>query len=312
MTALLNGLVPVFTMIALGHALRRFWLRDQTFWETTDKLGYFLLLPSLLFLHLTDAVLDAATAGRIAVAVLLPPIALFILLLAVRPSIGAYGGRTGAAFASLVQGTIRSNFFIALAAAPALIDTAGVTALVAALALYPALVNTLSVATLVRYAGAAGPRTGPAALVVPILRNPVVLSVIAGVAVNLSGLRLPEVAHATLTLMGGIALPLALLGIGAGLRFEAVRTGRRAIQTALTLKLVLMPALAWLAAQTVGLGPVETAAVVLFHCMPTAVTSYLLARQLGGDHELMAAIITLQTCCAAVTIPGAMLLVLPS
>ncbi|MBT3809254.1 MAG: AEC family transporter, partial [Rhodospirillaceae bacterium] len=37
---------------------------------------------------------------------------------------------------------------------------------------------------------------------------------------------------------------------------------------------------------------------------PTAITSYVLARQMGGDHELMAGILTTQTLLAVFTVPA--------
>jgi len=312
-TDLLNGLVPVFALILLGNVLKRRQMIDPGFWAGGERLGYFLLLPALVFLHLTDADLDPGSFGAITLATVIPPLVNFVGLLLLRPVMGPYAGRHGPAFTSLIQGTIRSNFFIALAAAPTLLGPDGVTALVVALALYPALVNVLSVGVLARFGSAAetaGGSLGARAVALQILRNPFIIVVAAGMAANFVGLRLPTVLHATLDLMGGIALPLALLCIGAGLRFEAVKTGRRAIQTAILVKLMITPAVAFLAAWALGLGPVETAAVVLFHCQPTAITSYMLAKQMGGDHELMAAIITIQTCVAALTIPCVMLLVL--
>jgi malonate transporter len=44
--------------------------------------------------------------------------------------------------------------------------------------------------------------------------------------------------------------------------------------------------------------------LVLFHSQPTSTSSYVLARQMGGDHELMAGILTTQTLLAIVTIPA--------
>ena len=68
-------------------------------------------------------------------------------------------------------------------------------------------------------------------------------------------------------------------------------------------RLVLVPGAAWLVARGLGLPPVETAILVLFFALPTAPTSYILAKQLGGDSHVMAGIITLQTLLSAVTLP---------
>jgi len=57
-----------------------------------------------------------------------------------------------------------------------------------------------------------------------------------------------------------------------------------------------------------GLGPTETLVAVLFGAVPTASSAYTLARQLGGDAPLMAAIVTVQTALAFITLPLTMAL----
>lgn len=76
---------------------------------------------------------------------------------------------------------------------------------------------------------------------------------------------------------------------------------------AVALKLLLMPALAWLAATAPVRRGETTLALVLFHAAPTATASYVLTRQLGGDGELMAGVISVQTVCAVATIPAVLL-----
>ena len=51
-----------------------------------------------------------------------------------------------------------------------------------------------------------------------------------------------------------------------------------------------------------GVGGVQAGAALIFAAAPTSVSSYVLAGQMGGDSELMAAIITAQTLIATVTL----------
>jgi predicted permease len=69
------------------------------------------------------------------------------------------------------------------------------------------------------------------------------------------------------------------------------------------LKLLLLPALTWLGCIWLGVGGVSLAVAVLFNGLPTATSAFILARQLGGDHRLMAAIITGQTALSMASIP---------
>ncbi|MDR2226376.1 MAG: AEC family transporter, partial [Providencia sp.] len=69
------------------------------------------------------------------------------------------------------------------------------------------------------------------------------------------------------------------------------------------LRLLAMPLLAVLIAKLFSLPNLETVLLVIFFAIPTAPTAYILTRQLNGDSQLMAGIITLQTIIAVVTLP---------
>jgi predicted permease len=75
------------------------------------------------------------------------------------------------------------------------------------------------------------------------------------------------------------------------------------VWAATVIKLVLMPALVLGLALLLGLPPISRDVALLFAALPTATSAYILARQLGGDAELMAALITAQTLLAMLTLP---------
>ncbi len=77
----------------------------------------------------------------------------------------------------------------------------------------------------------------------------------------------------------------------------------RGVMATNTIKLLLMPAFVLSLAWLLGLDPVSRDVALLFAALPTATSAYILARQLGGDAELMAAIITGQTLLAMLTLP---------
>ena len=146
------------------------------------------------------------------------------------------------------------------------------------------------------------------AMVVALAGNPLILASLAGIALSLAGIALPPVVGPTLDILGKGALPLGLLAVGAGLSFSALATKPKAIAVSAALKLVLSPLLAWLGAAVAGVDAITTGIVVLFAALPPAPSAFILARRFGGDHELMAALITVQTLLAAVTLPVALYL----
>jgi malonate transporter and related proteins len=88
------------------------------------------------------------------------------------------------------------------------------------------------------------------------------------------------------------------------------RLGRNppAVVAASTLKLVVMPVATWGVCRLLGVDDVSAGTALLFTAAPISASSYVLARQLGGDAPLMAGLITLSTILAAATMPLALAL----
>ena len=105
-------------------------------------------------------------------------------------------------------------------------------------------------------------------------------------------------------------MALGLLCVGAALSLESF-TDRVPTQ-ALTgvLKLIGMPAITYALGSFAGLPDLPLAAAVIFMALPTAATSYVMARAMGGDAKLMAAITTTEHIASICTLPFWVMLVL--
>jgi predicted permease len=123
------------------------------------------------------------------------------------------------------------------------------------------------------------------------------------VALNVSGLALPRLLHEPLAIMSRATLALGLLTVGAGLQPAVVADRPGVILAATAAQLLLKPALAAALGLLLGLGGTALGVVVLACAVPTATSAYILARLLGGDAELMAALVTTTTLAALVTLP---------
>src|SRR5690606_32631565 len=124
----------------------------------------------------------------------------------------------------------------------------------------------------------------------------------AGAAVNLAGIPLGGGGARLFDLLAVASLPLGLLCVGAALQPRELRAELPALLGCCGARLLAMPLLAFACARLLGLGQLETAVFTLFFALPTAPTSYVLTRQLGGDGHLMAGIITLQTLLAGASL----------
>jgi malonate transporter and related proteins len=291
---LLLALWPLFALIVAGYWLRCRAFPNEEFWPGAERLNYFILFPALLFSSLATAPLDNPALPRLALAVGLGLGLAWLALLLVRRVRGWPAGRFGA----FTQGTLRFNTYLGLAAVGSLHGAAGLGLAALLLALMVPAVNLLSVWSLTAERGVSA-----RSLLLPIIKNPLILACLAGALVNLSGLGLPAGTDRLLGLLAAASLPLGLLCVGAALKPEQLRGELAALGLNSAVRLLLMPLLAWLVTLALQLPALESSVLVLFFALPTAPTAYVLTRQLGGDSQLMAGIITLQTLLAAASLP---------
>jgi hypothetical protein len=167
------------------------------------------------------------------------------------------------------------------------------------------LVNVLSVIVLVSHRGRALRMRD---LLVSVATNPLILACVAGFGLNATGVGLFGVASSILEILGSAALTLGLLCVGAGLELKRLGRNPPALVAANTLKLMVMPVATWGFCRLLGVEGVTAATAVLFTAAPISASSYVLARQLGGDASLMAGLITISTILAAITMPLALAL----
>jgi predicted permease len=296
-----GALLEAALLIALGWALGQWNFAGEAFWRGFDRLVYFVLLPALLLRSLAGAEFSGAEAGALVLSAALPIFALTLVLLAARRALGL----DGPAFTSVYQGSLRSNTYTALATVPALYGEGGLALLALLLAAVVPLVNVLSVLVLsVQGRG----RPVPSELARLVATNPLIVACALGLLANASGTRLPAGLDGALAALSAAALPCGLIAVGAALSLGALGGHARGVAISAAAKFLALPLLSLGAGQLIGLPPEALGALVVFQAQPTATASYVLARQLGGDADLMASIVTAQTLLAFAVLPAAAVL----
>jgi len=307
MLTVFAALVPVFMLIVLGYGLRHTLLKHDMTWTGLEQLVYYVLFPALLVTSLARAKLASVPILGAGGALLLSVLVMSALCLALRPWLMNRLGIDGPAFSSIFQGAARWQTFVALSVAGNLWGDMGLTlASVAIVAMIP-LLNIFCVAVLARYAAPqrlAWPQT-----LLAIARNPLIWACVVGLAINLTRLPVPAPAYEFLDALGRCSLALGLLVVGAGLHLDGLRRPGPAALLAVSLKLVVMPAVAIALGMAFGLSGPSLGVVACCSSVPAASNAYILARQLGGDAPLMAQILTLETMLAVFTMPVVIALV---
>lgn len=307
MASVLSALLPVFLIIALGTVLRLTLLPERAAWDAFERLTYYVLFPALLFVSTATADLGELPVTGVGGALFGAIMVMAAVLVALRLPLQSVLGMDGPAFTSLFQGAVRWNTYVALAIAGGLYGVLGLALVSVAIVAMVPILNFICVLVLARYAAETVPDARQTAGMV--LRNPLIWSVLAGIAVNAAGIPLPQLAIEFLEILGRAALTLGLLAVGAGLELDKLWRPKASVFAAVVLKLAVMPAIAIGLALWFGLGGPALAVVAIASSVPSAPGAYILARQMGGDAPLYAHILTMETVFALVTIPAVLALV---
>ncbi len=306
MLSILAALAPVILVIASGHLIARTGLITGEQWRGVERLAYFVLFPAVLFRTISQADFARFPTLNMGAALLATILAMAVLLLLARTSIERIWGIGPARFTSIFQGTLRWNAMIALAIADNVAGDTGLAMLAVAMVFMIPVLNVASILVLSHYASGTTP--SGAKLLKDLYTNPFIISIGAGVLLNVSGLSLPSVVSDTLEIFSRAALPIGIICVGAGLDLGSLRRPGPALTIGTFLRPVFMPLLAFGFATLFGVSGTALTVIVIASTVPCASNSYILARQMGGDAKLMAEIITLQTLAATVTTTLALLL----
>jgi len=211
------------------------------------------------------------------------------------------GSKNSAVFTSIFQGGVRFNTYIALAVAQGLFGSEGLAMSSVATGFMIVLINLLCISVFVIW--------GNATLkgILPFMRevagNPLIIACTIGWFLSLSSMGLPGIAEDILEIIGRAALPFGLLAVGAALKPELIPGHINPIAISSLVQFGLKPLTAALLISNTSLTGIAAGVLIIIFMVPTAPSAYILARQLGGDTETMASIITFQTLLAFLIMP---------
>ncbi|MBU0680543.1 MAG: AEC family transporter [Proteobacteria bacterium] len=298
MTAFFVALAPIMVLIVVGFALKKGRFLPEEAWAGMEKLTYFVLFPALLIRTLGKQTLVGAPWPSMLVVVagtLITSAAVLIIFHLIRPSVKS------STFTSIFQGGVRFNTYITLSVAHGLFGAEGLALASVAAGFMIVLINLLCVSAFVVW-GKATCR-GIAPFIREVVANPLIIGCAIGWFLSLSGFGLPGITDNILEIVGRAALPFGLLAVGAALKPEVVRGHMGAIVISSLVQFGLKPLTAALLIAYTGLTGIAAGVLVIAFMTPTSPAAYILARQLGGDTETMASIITFEIGAAFLIMP---------
>ncbi|MFG2310697.1 AEC family transporter [Streptomyces sp. NPDC048566] len=294
MQGVLTGFAVIAAVVGVGYVIgRRGYLGDSGR-EVLTKLAFHVASPALLFTTLAGSDLSVVFSGRLLVTAMSTAVAagVFVAVGVVR----RWGtGRTtiGALCSSYVNS---GNLGIPIA-----VYVLGDASLVAPVLLFQQIMVTPIALTVLDLSG--GGARGPLwhRALTP-LRNPVAVGSLSGVAVSLSGLRLPEPVLDPVRLIGGMSVPAVLLAFGISLcggSLPGRGADRAPVLLSVALKAVGQPLAAWaLAVAVLGLHGAPLLDVVVTSALPAAQNLFTFASRYGVAETLARESVLLSTIAA--------------
>lgn len=294
MFQLLGIFFPSIALIVLGFYLKRTKVLELNFWDGAEKLNYYILFPSLLFLSLAKANTQISQMSTV-----LGIIFILMFLLTTTVYLVAWIRHTPVARIGVyVQSLLRFNTYIGLSIATTLNNPEVKSLLINILAIAIPVVNVISILSLT-------PRQqlNLKNIFISLIKNPLISSCLLGMTVNYLDIPIWSGFESVLNVFSSSSLMLGLLCVGAAIQIREIRQHLVRALNMSVLRLVVLPTLVFAITYAMGLGHAETMALLIFFAIPTASSAYVLTKILRGDHSLMAGVIGLQTALSAITLP---------
>lgn len=279
-----NTVLPVFIVVLIGYVMRKRGTVDENFVGSISNVVFYYALPARMFLDVATSDFMELINGRFIAVTVLGTVGVFLTAWFVM-SRCFHDGRT---IAAAVHSAYRGNYiYIGLPIIQNILQTDYVACSVLILTFVLPVYNILGVLILSWYSGDMS-QVRPGKLLLTILKNPMIIAVILGVIYGLTGLPMPYAADKSLTYLGAIATPMALLMIGARMVGNSAKGEGKVLRLILLFKLVLGPLVMTLIAIFLGLPQEEIVSIFVLFAVPTAMNVFIMTKSMGGDDGIAA------------------------
>lgn len=292
----LNATLPVFFTMIIGYFLRQIHVIDDAFTKTLNKFNFQVSLPALMFLDLYEA--DFYEVWDTSYVLFCLFVTLFLCVITsiltyfclkdktilgefIQASYRGSAAVLGIAYILNIYGRVETTPLMIIGAVP--------------------LYNVMAVLVL-SFTKPDVLRTGQGVdkklikqSLLEILKNPMIVSIAAGMLASLSGIHIPQIFIKTGSNLSVLATPLALIGLGAGFEGrKALAKMKPTIVCTLT-KLMLQPALFLPLAAYMGFRGEKMVAILIMLGAPTTASCYIMAKNMEHEGVLTSSVVVATT-----------------
>ena len=292
-----NAVAPFLILLGVGFAAVRLRLVDRPFMDRVNAFNFKLFFPFLMFNNVYSAKPENMPSVKLMVTGALSVILLVVLLVIIVPKIVKENPRRGV----VIQGIFRSNFIIYGIPLTTYVfgeEKSSVCGMM--IMIMVSIFNVAGVIVLEMFRE--GGKISARKLALGIVKNPLLQGCVAGLLFYLLNIRLPSFIASPVSALAGLASNLALVVLGASLRFEELKKNSRTISAVLIIRLILLPLFMVSFAYLIGLRGVELFLILMIFGTPVATSSYPMAQNMGGDGLLAGQLVFVSTVASLATI----------
>ncbi|RLC11441.1 MAG: AEC family transporter [Deltaproteobacteria bacterium] len=291
-------IIPIFTIILLGWISRKKGFIHADFIGPANSLVFYIAIPAMIFSAISRATLTAHFNVGILVITLSTAMVACVFAWVFGRACRLKQGQLG----SYVQISFHGNLgYIGLAVAFYYLGEDGFVKASILTGFLMIVQNLLSVLSLTFNAHQPDSARHGRTIVRNLVGNPVILSAMAGIVCSFLKVPIPLIIQRSLGILSGLALPMALLIIGASISFQETRHRVKWVLSSSTTKLFLMPGLGYIAFRSLGFPPGEYLPGLILLASPSATISYVMAKEMKGDPDLAVIAISFSTLLSALT-----------
>jgi predicted permease len=293
--------MPLFILIALGWMLVRWRKWPDSITKALNRVVFKIALPAMLFRLMSDFGQSPPVDARLLIAFFGSCLIVFVLGRVIANRLFKLDGISGSVFA--LGGIFSNNVMLGLPIATVMLGEKAIPSVALVLVFNGLILWTLATVSVEWVKHGALNLKGFGKTAVSVLKNPLIIAILSGTLFSLTGIPLPQMIDKPVSMLGTIAVPLALVALGMSLAAYKVKDGLKESYAICLLKLIVQPLVIWGLAVLLGLPPLESKVVVLLGSMSVGINVYLMSQQFNALTGPAATSMLLSTVFSAVTTP---------
>ena len=298
--SVLSVTVPIFAVIIIGYLFRKKGIISEKAVPALNKIAYYIGLTALIFTSIVRYDLKQIFNAGI-VKTLYVTFAIFIFIVFISVYFLKVRIKTRGAIA---VSSFRCN--MAFVGIPVIISAFGEVAGAKSSVIIGFMTPVNIIFAIIFFKVMGGSRTGQkdyAKFFLSFLKDPLLIAAIVGILISYYGIPLPKMLLDLLNILAGLAVPLALITIGASFRISHIKRNLKFLIFAAALKLIVEPLIAFFTGKYIfSIDPVDISIMVILFGMPLAVAAYIMGREYDSDVDFLSSALIFSTVSSAVSI----------